>query len=63
MTEIKKRYLTYQLFDPLFTYDTTPTKWGWRIQALKNGALVSNIYINPSGWYAKDIKDTKENYE
>jgi len=63
MIDIKKHYQTYQLSDPLFTYDNSPTKWGWRIQALKNGILISNIYINPSGWYTKDVKYSKKNYE
>ena len=61
--EVRKKYPHRTLSEPLFTYDQTPTRWGWRIQVLRDGFVESYIFINPTGWYVRDIKDIKKGFE
>lgn len=63
MTEIKGLFQDYQLSYPLLTYDGSPAKWGWRLQVIDAEKVISNIFIIPSGWYVKEVKDTKKNYD
>ncbi len=39
------------------SYDGTPAKWGWRIEARGTPTLV---FISPSGWYARDASRTPD---
>ncbi|MCW4005609.1 MAG: hypothetical protein NWF04_03295 [Candidatus Bathyarchaeota archaeon] len=49
LKEIRARYPDMELSEPLFSYDKTPDKWGWKI-TLKNGDSF-NVFVGVFGWY------------
>ncbi len=46
---------------PLLSYDGSPHKWAWRIEADPPGALV--IFITPGGWYASSAAPPSQGRE
>ncbi len=49
LKEIRGRYAGMVLGEPLFSYDRTPAKWGWRVTV--GLPVVKVVFINPGGWY------------
>jgi hypothetical protein len=60
--EVRKKFPHRTLSEPFFTYDQSPTRWGWRIEVLREGVVESYVYMNPTGWYVRD-KDIKKGFE
>jgi hypothetical protein len=46
---------------PLLSYDGSPHKWAWRVEAESPGALV--IFITPGGWYVSPAAPLPEDRE
>ena len=63
VTEIAQQYDSLTLSEPLFTYDQSPTKWGWRIQVFERGIVKFYIFIKPWGWYVKKIDNMNNTLE
>lgn len=49
INSIKARYPGMRISAPFFSYDRSPSKWGWIVR-LKDGRQVT-VFISPAGWY------------
>lgn len=59
INSIKARYPQTEISDYFFSYDQTPSKWGWIVK-LKNKHQTT-IFITPSGWH--ELQEHKTGYE
>jgi len=51
LDEIRAKHVGKPLGEPMFSYDGSPAKWGWRITM---GTPVTGIaLITPGGWYGR----------
>lgn len=53
LAEIGARYDVSTLSAPLLSYDGSPAKWAWRVQAARSRATDWAIFITPAGWYER----------
>jgi hypothetical protein len=54
---IKLRYPDMELSEPVFSFDKSPAKWGWKI-TLSNKRKIT-VFVDPSGWHEKTSHDTE----
>ncbi len=54
---IKLRYPDMEMSEPVFSFDKSPTKWGWKI-TLSNKRKIT-VFVDPSGWHEKTSHDTE----
>ena len=63
LSEIKKRYPKSIITGQIFSYDKSPSKWGWRLEVKEGNAAQSVIFINPGGWYERPPDTTRTDLE
>jgi len=63
LEEIKKKYVSFKLSKPVFSFDTNPSKWSWLVKLKKNGSTIQHIFISPNGWYIKNTGTETESFE
>lgn len=49
--EIRAKFSGSTISEPIFSYDTSPARWAWRIE-VKN-KIRTIIFITPGGWYER----------
>lgn len=49
--EIRAKFSGSIISEPIFSYDTSPARWAWRIE-VKN-KIRTVIFITPGGWYER----------
>ncbi len=54
LNEVRKKYAGSSLSDPLFTYDRSPLRWGWRIEVEQTRGDV--VFVSPSDWYVTKVE-------
>jgi hypothetical protein len=55
LAEIGAKYRGKTLGEPIFSYDRSPAKWGWRVTV--GDPVVGVVFITPGGWYASRLLD------
>lgn len=55
LAEIQAKFSGSIISEPIFSYDTSPSRWAWRIE-IKN-KIKSIIFITTGGWYEQQPKD------
>jgi hypothetical protein len=55
INSIKARYPGMRMSAPFFSYDRSPSKWGWMVR-LRDGGQIT-VFINPAGWYERSATD------
>lgn len=54
LAEIRVRYEGASMTAPRLSYDASPSRWAWRVDASdQGGAPASTIFITPAGWYER----------
>jgi hypothetical protein len=61
--EIMVKYSDFELSEPVFSFDYSPSKWAWLVKLIKKSNQIYNIFITPAGWYLKDSKSDHKHYE
>ena len=51
LDEVLAAYPGSMLSAPVFSYDRTPARWGWRVEVVRGGAPVEVVFIGPTSWY------------
>ncbi len=46
--EISERYPRATLADPVFSFDRSPARWGWRIHINPPAGVI--VFVSPGGW-------------
>lgn len=49
LKEIQTRYPEMALSEPIFSYDKTPAKWGWKITLTNDQTF--EVFVGPANWY------------
>ena len=39
--------------EPVLSYDTSPTRWAWRLEISRRDRVERLAYISPGGWYQR----------
>lgn len=63
LATIQARYADFQMSEPVFSYDTSPSKWAWRIEMREGGEIKFIIFIAPHGWYEKQLDERNTELE
>jgi hypothetical protein len=59
VNSIRARYPGMEMSAPFFSFDTSPSKWGWMV-IIKDDRMIT-IFISPSGW--QELKNHKAGFE
>jgi len=54
LTQIRERFGSKRLSEPVFAYDGSPARWAWRIR-ISNGRD-KDIFISSGGWYERPLR-------
>jgi hypothetical protein len=53
LSEIRDKYAGLKISEPLFSYDSSPAKWAWRLEVGSLPTPVSVAFITFTGWYER----------
>ncbi|MFN8468755.1 MAG: hypothetical protein U0X20_24565 [Caldilineaceae bacterium] len=65
LDELRVKHEDSTLSVPLLSFDATPVRWGWKVDAVstRSGALVTTAFITPGGWYERPPGPPKSDRE
>jgi len=61
IVEIQAKFSGLTISKPVFSYDTSPARWAWRIE-VKN-KIRTIIFITPGGWYERPSEEKDISWE
>jgi len=51
LAEIRAAYPGLDLSEPVLSYDASPARWAWRVEATGRRGVEAVAFIGPGGWY------------
>ena len=61
--EIRAKYLDFEISEPIFSYDSSPSKWAWFVKLINRNNQIYHIFITPAGWYCKNSRTDAGDFE